>query len=57
MNNVSDMNNLFRGCSTLGSLPDISKWNTDKVTNMSNLFNKCNLLKSIPDISKWKINN
>ena len=32
---------MFRGCSSLSSLPDISKWNTSNVTNMSNMFSGC----------------
>jgi len=31
-------------------LPDISKWNTNKVTDMSYIFNKCSKLSSLPDI-------
>ena len=29
---------MFAGCSSLKSLPDISKWNTNNVTDMSGLF-------------------
>jgi len=37
---------MFNGCSSLISLPDISKWDTKNV-NMSNMFDKChNLLNS-----------
>ena len=43
------MHNVFNQCSSLTSLPDISKWNTKNVINM---FNKCISLSSIPDI-KW----
>ena len=43
--NVTDMSYMFYGCSSLISLPDISKWDTKNV-NMSNMFDKChNLLK------------
>ena len=34
-------------------LPDISKWNINKVTNMSGIFSNCFELKELPDISKW----
>ena len=44
-------------CSSLISLPDISKWNTEKVINMSFLFMGCISLKSLPDISKWNTKN
>ena len=48
------MNEMFRDCSSLSSLPDISKWNTNNVTNISNMFYYC---KRLPDISKWKTIN
>ena len=40
---------MFCGCSSLVSLPDISKWNINKVINMRNMFWGCKLLKSLPD--------
>ena len=48
---------IFFGCSSLISLPDISKWNTNNVTNMEGLFANCSSLISLPDISKWNTNN
>jgi len=35
---ISNMSNMFFGCSSLISLPDISKLNTNNVTNMSFCF-------------------
>ena len=46
---------LFYECSSLKSLPDISKWNTEYVNNLSYLFYKCSSLESMPDISEWNI--
>ena len=54
---ISDINSMFSGCSSLLSLPDISKWNTNKVTNMSLMFSGCSSLSSLPDISIWNTNN
>ena len=51
------MNSMFSFCSSLNSLPDISKWDTQNVINMSYMFNNCSSLKSLPDISKWIIIN
>ena len=48
---------MFSRCSSLTSLPDISKWNTNSVTNISGMFSRCSSLSSLPDISKWNINN
>ena len=47
------MNSMFCDCSSLQSLPDISKWDTKNVTNMSFMFYNCSSLQSLPDISKW----
>ena len=48
---------MFYGCSSLSSLPDISKWNTNNVTDMSWMFLGCPSLSSLPDISKWTTKN
>ena len=48
---------MFYGCSSLSSLPDISKWNTNNVTNIKGMFYGCSSLSSLPDISKWNTNN
>ena len=32
IDNVTDISSMFSGCSSLSSLPDISKWNTNNVT-------------------------
>ena len=48
---------LFAGCSSLKSLPDISKWNTSNVKFITMIFYGCSSLKSLPNISKWNTNN
>ena len=48
---------MFNDCSSLSSLIDISKWNTNNITDISFMFNGFILLLSLPDISKWKTNN
>jgi len=48
---------MFYNCYSLKSLPDISKWNINKIINMSNMFYYCNSLVSLPDISKWNTYN
>ena len=50
------MNFMFSGCSSLISLSDISKWNTNNVKYMSEMFSKCSPLISLPDISKLNTN-
>jgi len=51
------MNSMFSCCTSLSSLPDISKWNTKNITDMSSMFSHCSLLSSLPDISKWNTFN
>ena len=48
---------LFYNCSSLTSLPDISKWNIYDVVTLKGIFSGCSSLKSLPDISKWDLNN
>ena len=43
-NDTGGMNGIFGGCSSLKSLPDISKWDTKNVTNMDSMFNGCSSL-------------
>ena len=40
-NNINDIIELFYKCESLTSLPDISKWNINKVINMSYMFAYC----------------
>ena len=56
IDNVTDLSYMFYGCSSLSSLPNISKWNTNSATDMSCIFYKCSSLSSLPDISKWNTN-
>jgi ubiquitin-conjugating enzyme E2 D/E len=50
------MYGLFMGCSSLISLPDISKWNMYNVEYLKYMFYQCSKLKDIPDIYKWNLN-
>ena len=50
--NVMNLKNMFNNCSSLISLPDLSKWKTSNVTDMSNMFRECHSLTSLPGISK-----
>ena len=51
---VTNMSYMFYGCSSLSSLPDISKCNTINVIDINNMFSGCFSLLSLPHISKWK---
>ena len=50
------MDDLFSGCSSLISIPDISRWKVENAKFVGNLFSECSSLISIPDISKWNTN-
>ena len=47
------MEGIFSGCSSLSTLPDISKWNTKNVKNMEYFCYGCSSLTFLPDLSKW----
>ena len=55
--NIIDMSNMFKDCTSLLTLSDISKLNINNIIDMSYMFNNCLLLSSLPDISKWNTNN
>ena len=55
--NLTDMSHMFKDCSSLLFLPDISELNTFNVQDMSYLFYGCTLLENIPNISKWNTSN
>ena len=53
--NVTNMSDMFNGCSSLTSL-DLSGWNTSNVTNMEYMFYDCSSLTSL-DLSGWNMSN
>ena len=53
--NVTDMNVMFCGCTTLTSL-DVSNFNTQNVTDMSYMFGNCSSLTSL-DVSNFDTQN
>ena len=54
---IENKSRMFCLCSSLSSLPDISKWNIVNVNNMEYMFCGCKSLLSLPDISNWNISN
>ena len=53
--NVTDMSNMFSGCSSLTTL-DLSSFNTSNVTNMSYMFSTCNSLTTL-DLGNFNTSN
>ena len=54
---ISEMSNLFDGCSSLKSIKGISDWNISNVYDINDIFANCSSLSSLPDISKWSTYN
>ena len=48
MKNVTNMSFMFYGCSSLSTLPDITKWDTQNVTNINKMFDGCSKLTYMP---------
>ena len=44
---------MFFNCSSLVSLPDISKWKMKNVSNIESMFYSCSSIKILPSISSW----
>ena len=44
---------MFFNCSSLISLPDISRWDTCNVTTLDGMLSNCISLISLPNISIW----
>jgi len=53
--NINNLNSMFAHCSSLTSLPDISRLDTSNVEDMSSMFLNCKKLVEIDDISKWEV--
>ena len=58
MSKVTSLENMFYGCLSVSSLPNISKWDISNIKNvkdMKSIFTKCYSLISLPDISRLRI--
>lgn len=49
---VTNMSSMFRGCSSLTSVPDM---HTSQVTNMNSMFYNCSSLTSVPDMDTSQV--
>ena len=57
INTITNMNSMFKDCSSLISLIDIENFDTSEVTDIEAMFYGCKSLQSLPDISKWNTTN
>ena len=55
--NITKMNNMFQGCSSLIELPDISNMDITNVTDISYKLDNCSSMIGLSDISKWNTKN
>ena len=56
-NKITDMSNMFYGCSNLISIKNIANWDTINVTNMKSMFHLCKNLKSLSNLSELRVDN
>ena len=58
INNIINISYMFERCESSSiSIPDIAKWNTNKIIDMNHLFYKCYTLNILPDISNFNTEN
>ena len=56
--NVTSMNSMFYGCSSLTSVGGLSSnWDTSNVADMSYMFERCSHLTSVGGLSNWDTSN
>ena len=55
LSQVTSTASMFRACSSLDNLPNISNWNTANITDMKNMFE--NTVVFNQDISNWNTSN
>ena len=53
ISNLKELNFMFAECSSLISVPDLSKMNVTQICDLSGIFHCCSSIESLPDISKW----
>jgi len=57
INDINDMSFMFYKCSSLISLPELSRLNSNNVTKINSIFSGCSSLLKLPDISNWNTKN
>lgn len=54
-NEVESFYEMFKGCSVLEELPNMSNWNKGKAKNFEGMFKGCKALEEFPGLSKWNM--
>lgn len=53
--NVTRIDNMFSGCSSLTDLTGLECWDTSKVTNLGSTFSSCSGLTDLSSIEDWEL--
>ena len=54
---IKNIEQLFKECPSLYTVPDIDKWDVSIFSDIHGLFFNCKSLISLPDISTWDVSN
>ena len=57
LDNIININSMFKDCQTLLFLSDFSKGFVKNINNIESMFKGCKLLKFLPDILNWNTKN
>ena len=55
LSKVMSMNEMFKGCTSITTIPNINKWDVSNVTDMQGMFQGATSFNG--DISKWDVSN
>ena len=54
---VTDMGGVFYGCTALGDISAISRWDVSSVTAMNGMFDNCSSLTDFSALSSWDVSS
>ena len=57
VSSVTNMSDLFSGCSLLTNITGLSGWNVSSVENMISMFNNCSSLSDITSLQNWNVSS
>ena len=55
--NVTNLKEIFSGCSSLEDISALKEWNTTNVTDMNGMFKGCSSLEDISALKEWNTTN
>jgi len=57
LRNITNISSMFRNCTSLLTIPNLSEINTFRFTSFNQMFYGCTSLENLPDISNWNTIN